>query len=48
VIGLIRRGFYPNYDALYVSEVYVLAVSLVALTAGLMLLRREHRMLLEL
>lgn len=48
VIGLIRRGFYPNYDALYVSEVYVLAVSLVALVAGLMLLRRDHRMLLEL
>ena len=43
-----RQGFYPNYDAAYASEAYVTTVALVALAAGLLLLRRDHRMLLEL
>lgn len=47
VIGLMRRGFYPNYDAPYVSEAYVLAVSLIAMVLGLMLLRRDHKSTLE-
>lgn len=48
VVGLMRRGFYPNYDALYVSEVYVLGVALVTLVLGLLLLKRDHTELLEL
>ena len=46
VIGLMRRGFYGSYDAPYVSELYVLLVSLTCLTLGLVLLRRHHRDLL--
>lgn len=48
VVGLMRRGFYPNYDAAYAAPVYVLGVGLVCLVAGLLLLRRDHRHLLEL
>lgn len=48
IVGLMRQGFYPNYDAAYASEAYVITVALVALAAGLLLLRRDHRMLLEL
>ena len=47
IVGLMRRGFYPNYDAAYVSETYVLGVALVTLVLGLLLLRRDHRTLLE-
>ena len=46
VVGLMRAGFYPTYDAGYVSVNYVLLVSLVAFAAGLLLLRRSHRDLL--
>ena len=42
-IGLIRRGFYATYDANYVSFIYVFAVAAVTLAAGLLLLRRYHR-----
>ena len=48
LVGLMRRGFYASYDAPYVSEIYLLAVSLGTLVAGLLLLRRDHKMLLEL
>lgn len=47
VIGLMRRGFYGTYDATYVSPAYVTGLSLVCLTAGLVLLRRNHRDLLN-
>lgn len=47
IVGLMRRGFYPNYDAPYVSEYYVVSVALVALVLGVMLLRRDHRSALE-
>jgi capsular polysaccharide transport system permease protein len=42
-IGLVRRGFYSTYDANYVSFIYVFAVAAVTLAAGLLLLRRYHR-----
>lgn len=42
-IGLVRRGFYATYDANYVSFIYVFAVAAVTLAAGLLLLRRYHR-----
>jgi len=40
VVGQMRHGFYPYYDATYVSPVYVFAVSLTAMVLGLLLLRR--------
>lgn len=43
IVGLMRTGFYPTYTAAYVSEVYVLIVSLVLLTLGLILLGRYQR-----
>jgi len=47
IVGLMRRGFYPNYDAPYVAEAYVVVVALCALVVGLMLLRRDHKAVLE-
>ena len=47
IIGLMRKGFYPTYDAWYVSTSYVLVVGLSCFVLGLMLLRRDHRRLLE-
>ncbi|MEM7238462.1 MAG: ABC transporter permease [Pseudomonadota bacterium] len=46
VTGLMRRGFYSTYEAAYVSPLYVIGLSLVCLTLGLVLLRRHHRDLL--
>jgi capsular polysaccharide transport system permease protein len=46
VVGMMRAGFYPTYDAGYVSVIYVLLVALVTFAAGLLLLRRSHRDLL--
>jgi len=47
VIDLMRRGFYPSYDAPEVSIPYVVAVSGVLLTLGLIFLKRFHRDLLQ-
>lgn len=46
VVGIMRAGFYPTYDANYTSMAYVLLVSLITFAAGLVLLRRSHRDLL--
>ena len=43
VTGLMRRAFYPTYDAKYVSVSYVLAVGTLCLFFGLLLLGRYHR-----
>ncbi len=47
IVGLMRRGFYANYDASYVSILYLLGLSLGLFMAGLLLLRRQHRTLLN-
>lgn len=47
ITGLMRTGFYPTYTAAYVSPLYVLGVSLVLLTMGLILLGRYHRDILN-
>nr|WP_255564598.1 ABC transporter permease [Mameliella sp. CS4] len=47
LVGMMRHGFYPNYDAPYLSELYVAGFGLVALVLGLMLLRRDHKTALE-
>lgn len=43
IIGLVRRGFYPMYEAAYVSVPYVVGVSMVMLAIGLLLLRRYYQ-----
>ncbi|MFD0859910.1 ABC transporter permease [Roseovarius aquimarinus] len=47
ITGLMRRGFYGNYDAAYVSISFVAGVSLVCLFLGVVLLGRYHRMILN-
>jgi capsular polysaccharide transport system permease protein len=46
IIGMMRRGFYPIYDAAYASPVYVFGVSLVCIFFGLLLLSRWYRRIL--
>ncbi len=46
-VGLMRRGFYPTYEASYLSRAFVVGVALTLLLAGLALLERNHRKLLE-
>jgi len=47
IVGMVRRGFYPTYEATYVTPVYVFAIAFVTLTLGLLLLRRYHREILN-
>lgn len=47
VIGQMRHGFYPSYTADYVSLTYVFGLSLSLFVAGLALLLRYHRDLLN-
>lgn len=47
VVGIMRAGFYPTYDADYVSVIYVIIVSVGTFALGLLLLRRSHRDLLD-
>ncbi|MDO5371667.1 ABC transporter permease [Paracoccus sp. (in: a-proteobacteria)] len=48
IVGLMRRGIYGVYPADYVSERYVVTLSLLTLVTGLLLLWRRYRDLLEL
>lgn len=48
IVGLMRRGFFPTYDATYVSVPYVFGVALVTLVFGLVFLKRYHRDILNL
>lgn len=47
IIGLMRRGFYPMYNADYVSTAYVVSVSLILCALGLVLLMRYHKDILN-
>lgn len=47
LVGLMRRGIYVVYPADYVSEFYVVSLSLGLLVAGLLLIWRRYRNLLE-
>ncbi|KGJ13158.1 ABC transporter permease [Paracoccus panacisoli] len=47
LIGLMRRGIYVVYPADYVSEAYVVSLSLILLASGLLLIWRRYRDLLE-
>ena len=49
VVGLVRRGLYPGYDAAYVSPAYVLVLGLaLALLAGIGLMRWHRDILSDL
>ena len=43
IIGVMRRAFYPTYDALYASPAYVFGLGLATLVTGLFFLRRWHK-----
>ncbi|MEP2716411.1 ABC transporter permease [Pseudophaeobacter sp.] len=47
IIGLTRTGFYPTYTASYLNLPYVVLVSLIILTLGLLLMGRYHREILN-
>lgn len=47
VIGQVRKGVFPTYDADYVSYIYLFGVSGAALFFGLLLLGRFHRDLIN-
>lgn len=47
IIGMMRDGFYPFYHPNYVSIGYPILIGLVTLMAGLFLLRRYHREMMD-
>ncbi len=46
-VGLLRKGFYPTYEAAWISVTYVLSIAMVCAVLGLLLLRRYHRDLIN-
>jgi capsular polysaccharide transport system permease protein len=47
IVGIMRRGFYPTYDATWANPLYPFGVSMVVLVFGLALLRGYHRDILN-
>jgi len=47
IVGMMRRGFYPSYDATYVEPLYVFGLGLGLWLTGLVFLSRYHRFLLN-
>ncbi|WP_311199553.1 ABC transporter permease [Phaeobacter inhibens] len=47
ITGLMRTGFYPTYNADYVSHAYVLLIGMTLTALGLILMRRYHRVILN-
>ncbi len=43
LVGEARSGVYSTYDASYVSPLYVFSVALITFAAGLLMLRRHYR-----
>lgn len=48
IVGLVRRGLYPTYEAGWALPGYVIGCALVALVFGLLGLRRHHQHILNL
>lgn len=46
-IALVRRGFYPNYHATFVSQPYAYALSLTLILFAMIFLRRGYKAALE-
>lgn len=47
IVSEMRRGFYPYYDGVYVSYVYVYGLSIILAGVGLFLLKRYNKDILE-
>jgi capsular polysaccharide transport system permease protein len=47
IVSEMRRGFYPYYDGVYVSHVYVYGISALLTGIGLFLLRRYNKDILD-
>jgi ABC-type polysaccharide/polyol phosphate export systems, permease component len=47
IVGMMRDGYYPFYHPNYVSIGYPILVGLITLMAGLFLLRRYHREMMD-
>jgi capsular polysaccharide transport system permease protein len=47
IIGLVRMGFYPSYGGHYISELYVIGLSLVLTVFGFLMLEAQGRRLLN-
>ena len=47
ILGLMRSGFYPYYEAAYVTPSYVFGFSLITLLLGLLFLRRYASFILQ-
>ena len=47
VVGLMRKGFYPTYEAPYINFPYMVGLPLVLMTLGLLIIRRTQGRLLE-
>lgn len=47
VTALMRKGFYPSYEAYFVSQTYAAGVGLALLFLGVVLLGRYHRQILN-
>lgn len=47
ITGLMRQGFFPGYSPNYISHTYVWAVAALLTAAGILLLRRFHRDILN-
>ena len=43
IIGEVRRGIYPTYDAVYIDRFYVYSIALTCSCSGILLLRRYHK-----
>ena len=46
-VGTVRTGFYPTYDASYVSPAYAFGLPLALIVAAMLFLRRYYRRALE-
>lgn len=47
MVGLMRRGIYPTYEAAYVSVTYITSIILIVIPVALFFLRRYWREMLE-
>jgi len=45
--GLVRTGFYPNYDANYVSLIYCFGIAMTLITFALLMLWHKHEKILN-
>ncbi len=47
ITGMMRKGFYGQYDATFVSPTYVFSIGLVLLALGFILLGRYYRIIVD-